>query len=135
MIDKIIVQHKEEMAQIFLIVIEEPQPLPLFAFALLKQERKQPHLEQYAIKAQINPFESDALVEQYPDLKLRIDKRCSDLLIVDDLPHAVYLSHSGDFFHRTICDFLWDSYRDRLDHLVKPEFNPPVSLCNICLAL
>lgn len=135
MLEKIHPRHKEQMAQIFLITVEELQPLPLFSFALLEKERAKPYFERYAIDAKVEAFQENELRAQYPDLRSRIHNRCGDLLVVDDMRHPVFLSHSVDFLHRTVRDFLRDNYRRELDKLVKDTFNPLVSLCNICLAL
>lgn len=132
MIEKIQVRYREEMAQIFLIAIEELQPLPIYSFALLEQEQL---FKQYAVRAKIQPFDEGKLREQYHDLNGRIQNRCGDLLVVDNLPHPVFLSNSVDFLHRTARDFLRDNFRKDLDSLVKDGFNPLISLCNICLAL
>ncbi|KAI1347005.1 hypothetical protein F5Y01DRAFT_296381 [Xylaria sp. FL0043] len=124
--------HQEEMAQIFLIAVEELQPLPLYAFALLEQERKNTN---YATDASITPVSETHVEPQYPALKDRIRNRCSDLLIVDDGPHPVFLSHSVDFLHRTVRDFLQGDYDKQLRAYVKKEFDPLVSLSRICLGL
>ncbi|KAH8759553.1 hypothetical protein F5882DRAFT_479407 [Hyaloscypha sp. PMI_1271] len=123
--------HREEMAQTFLVVVEELHPLPLYTFALLEKERKD---SDYAIDAPIKPI-SDAEVEpRYSALKDRIRNRCSDLLIVDDEPHPVFLSHSVDFLHRTVREFLRD-YDKQLKICLVKEFDPLVSLSRICLSL
>ncbi|KAF2795555.1 hypothetical protein K505DRAFT_416360 [Melanomma pulvis-pyrius CBS 109.77] len=123
--------HREEMAQTFLIAVEELQPLPLYAFALLEEERKN---NNYAIEALVKPI-SEAEVElKYPALKDRVRNRCSDLLIVDHEPHPVFLSHSVDFLHRTVRDFLRDYDKQLKIYLVK-EFDPLVSLSRVCLSL
>jgi hypothetical protein len=41
-IDGVKERHQEEMAQIFLVTVHELQPLPLYAFPLLKEERNHP---------------------------------------------------------------------------------------------
>lgn len=135
MIRQISPRYKEQMAQIFLITIEELQPLPLYAFALLEQERTKPYFDQYAIKAEVKPFSDNEISQEYPDLESRIYNRCGDLLVVDSMPHPVCLSHSVDFLHRTVRDFLRDNYRKELDRLVQETFDPLISLCNICLGL
>jgi hypothetical protein len=123
--------HREEMAQTFLVAVEELHPLPLYTFALLEEERKD---SDYAIDAPIKPI-SDAEVEpRYSALKDRIRNRCSDLLIVDDEPHPVFLSHSVGFIHRTVRDFLRD-YDKQLKICLVKEFDPLVSLSRICLSL
>lgn len=109
--------------------------MPLYAFALLEQERTKPYYEQYAVKAKVEPFLNHTLTQQYQYIWSRVQNRCGDLLVVDNLPHPVCLSHSVDFLHRTVRDFLRDSYRTELEKLVKGEFNPLISLCNVCLAL
>ncbi|KAI1283986.1 hypothetical protein F5Y07DRAFT_96079 [Xylaria sp. FL0933] len=124
--------HQEEMAQIFLIAVEGLQPLPLYAFALLAQERKSTN---YAIYTPITPISKTDIKPRYPALKDRIRNRCSDLLIVDDGPHPAFLSHSVDFLHRTVRDFLQGEYDKQLRAYVKKEFDPLVSLSRICLGL
>lgn len=52
-ITKIPKLHREEMAQIFLVVVEQLRPLPLYAFALLEKERKN---TDYALYAPITPL-------------------------------------------------------------------------------
>lgn len=82
--------HKEEMAQIFLVTVHEPQPLPLYAFALLEEERTYPD---HALKAPIRSIADAMLQPKYPAWQRRIQNRCGDVLIVDDGPHPVFLSH------------------------------------------
>jgi hypothetical protein len=123
--------HREEMAQTFLVAVEELQPLPLYAFALLEEERKRSN---YAIYDPIKPIFETEIEPQYSALKDRVRNRCSDLLIVDDEPHPVFLSHSVDFLHRTVRDFLRD-YDKHLKIYLVEKFDPLVSLSKICLSL
>jgi hypothetical protein len=129
-IEKIKDRHKEEMAQTFRITVEELQPLPLYAFALLEQERKDPD---YAMKTPIQAIPTGKLLDQYPQWRSRVQNRCGDLLVVDDKPHPVFLSHSVDFLHRTVRDFLRDCYHDQLQGHLKANFDPLMSLCKIYL--
>ncbi|KAI0455070.1 hypothetical protein F5B21DRAFT_212695 [Xylaria acuta] len=122
--------HREEMAQTFLVTVEELQPLPLYAFTLLEKERGNSH---YTIDAPIRPISEAELMPKYSAMKDRIRNRCSDLLIVDDDPHPVFWSYSVDFLHRTVRDFLRD-YDKQLRMYVE-EFDPLLSLSNICLGL
>ncbi|KAI0414753.1 hypothetical protein F5X98DRAFT_348474 [Xylaria grammica] len=123
--------HREEMAQTFLVTVEELQPLPLYAFALLEEERRN---SDYALSAPIMTIPEAEIEVEYPALRDRIRNRCSDLLIVDDEPHPVFLRYSVDFLHRTVRDFLRD-YDGKLRIWLKTEFDPLVSLSRICLAL
>ncbi|KAI2631192.1 hypothetical protein GGS21DRAFT_168574 [Xylaria nigripes] len=132
MIKKIPKLHREEMAQTFLVAVEELQPLPLYAFALLEEERKNIH---YAIDAPIRPIPDAEVKPRYDALKDRIRNRCSDLLIVNDEPHPVFWSHPVDFLHRTVRDFLQGDYDKHLRLYVKEDFDPLVSLSRICLGL
>ncbi|KAJ8126063.1 hypothetical protein O1611_g7575 [Lasiodiplodia mahajangana] len=132
MIRRIPKLHREEMAQTFLVAVEELQPLPLYAFALLEKERKN---SRYAIDSSIKPIKEADVRPSYPALKDRIRNRCSDLLIVDDEPHPVFLSHSVDFLHRTVRDFLQGDYDKQLKTYVKEQFDPLLSLSRICLSL
>ncbi|OAL47401.1 hypothetical protein IQ07DRAFT_633775 [Pyrenochaeta sp. DS3sAY3a] len=131
MIKSVRPQYVEEMSQIFLIMGDELNPLPLYAFSLLEEDRKDP---QYAIKAPIKPILEETLHESYSIWKSWIQNRCSDLLVVDTEPHPVFLSHSVDFLHRTVRDFLRDSYYDHLKANVRSDFNSTVALCKMCLS-
>lgn len=53
-IDQVEQHYREEMAQIFLITIDEVQPLPVFLFSLLQQEKEN---ENYAIDAPIQALD------------------------------------------------------------------------------
>ncbi|KAF2967776.1 hypothetical protein GQX73_g5820 [Xylaria multiplex] len=131
MINKIPKLHREEMAQNFLVTVEELQPLPLYAFALLEDEREN---SGYAIDAPIAPVSEAEVRLRYPALKDRVRNRCSDLLVVDNEPHPVFFSCSVDFLHRTVRDFLRD-YDAKLKMCLEKEFDPLVSLSRICLRL
>jgi len=125
---------KEEMAQFFLITVEELQPLPLFAFSLLDRERSDPS---YAVSACIRPL-GDAEVDDVDgQWKGRMHNRCGDLLIVDDGKHPTFLLHPVDFLHRTVRDFLRDCYYKKLQGELPAgsEFQPLVSLCRMMLFL
>jgi hypothetical protein len=80
-------QYLQEMSQIFLITVDELQPLPLYAFSLLESERKDPA---YAIMAPIRTLRDNDLHGMYPKWKSLIQNRCSDLLVVNDEKY-VYL--------------------------------------------
>jgi hypothetical protein len=123
---------REDMAQIFLIVVDELQPLPLYALSLLDQERSDPN---HAISHPISRVDEVWLKEQYPAWKSWVNNRCSDLLIVDDQPHPVFLHSSVDFLHRTVRDFLQDSYYEQLKANLKGEFCSTASLAKMCLVL
>ncbi|KAF2998314.1 hypothetical protein E8E13_007711 [Curvularia kusanoi] len=116
------------MAQMFLITIDGLHPC---RFMLFQRERIPPHLDRYAITAEINQFRDDGMIREFQDLESIIHNRCGDLLIVDNMPHPVCLTHSVDFLHRTVRD----NYRKELDKLVQDTFNPSISLYNLCLSL
>ncbi|KAI4621947.1 hypothetical protein J4E80_004322 [Alternaria sp. BMP 0032] len=120
-------QYLEEMSQIFLITVDELQPLPLYAFSLLlESECKNPA---YAINLPIRPLRDSDLKSEYPTWKERIENRCSDLLIVDDEDHQV------DFLHRTVRDFLRDNYYPQLQANLKDKFSSTSTLCRMCLVM
>ncbi|KAK3339840.1 hypothetical protein B0T25DRAFT_512081 [Lasiosphaeria hispida] len=132
---------RREMAQIFLITIEEVQPLPLFAFSLLEREREDP---EYALKAPIQPLDIQAVETTVKVRRDQLQNRCRDLLVVEKGPHPIFLSHPVDFLHRTVRDFLRDCYYPKLQeevvsssssHLNLPPFNPLLSLSNMMLFL
>lgn len=74
-------QYLEEMSQIFLITVDELQPLPLYAFWLLESERKN---SAHAINVPIRPLRDCDLKDEYPKWRSLIQNRCSDLLVVND---------------------------------------------------
>lgn len=125
-------QYLEEMSQIFLITVEELQPLPLYAFSLLEEERRDP---EYACKWPIKALYEITLQDKYPVWRSLIQNRCSDLLVVDDDVHPVFLSHPVDFLHRTVRDFLQDNYYSQLRANLTSDFNPTLSLCRMCLVM
>lgn len=112
------------------------QPLPLYAFGLLEEERRNSN---YAIDTPIEPM-SRAMAQPryqavgYPTLKDRLRNRCSDLLDIDDRPHPVFLDHSVDFLHRTVRGFLRD-YGKQLRACLGKEFDPLVSLSRMFLRM
>jgi len=131
-IQKIKPSFRVEMAQIFLITIEEVQPLPLFAFSLLERERREPN---YAVLAPIFPLSLRDVEEADKSWKGRIQNRCGDLLLVDNKEHPTFLRNPVDFLHRTVRDFLRDCYYEKLQDELVSDFSPLVSLCRIMLFL
>lgn len=124
---------REEMAQIFLITIDEVQPLPLYAFSLLEHWRDDPD---YAISADISSLEMDHVRLHDGIRKDQLQNRCKDLLIVEDGPHPTFLERPVDFLHRTVRDFLRDCYYDNLmAEIASSGFNPVLSFCNMMLLL
>lgn len=122
--------HRPDKARIFLVAVEEVQPLPLYAFALLEKEKQD---VDHVLKARIQRIHEVEIEQEYPALRDRIRNRCSDLLVVDDYAHPVFLEHSVDFLHRTVRDFLRDY--DLKAHLKIDSFHPLASLSRICLGL
>jgi hypothetical protein len=122
--------YKEEMAQIFLITVEEVQPLPLFAFSLLERERADPD---YAVVTPTTPLPIDEVEQGVGPWKSRIHNRCRDLLVVEDGEHPTFLFHPVDFLHRTVRDFLRDCYYKELKNNLKSDFSPLLSLCKMML--
>jgi hypothetical protein len=122
--------HRPDMARILLIGVEEVQPLPLYAFALLEKEKRN---VDYVLEAPVEPIRKHETEQEYVALKDRLRNRCSDLLVVDDDQHPIFLKHSVDFLHRTVRDFLRDY--DLKAHLTTDSFQPLVSLSRICLGL
>ncbi|KAK8061161.1 hypothetical protein PG997_015382 [Apiospora hydei] len=132
-INRIEPHYRQEMAKIFLITLEEVQPLPLYAFSLLERERRNPH---YAIKAPMAAITESELSSIETPWKSRIINRCGDLLTVTPGPHPTFLHNSVDFLHRTVRDFLQDCYLPKLkSELGALEYSPLLSLCNMTLFL
>ncbi|KAI1362569.1 hypothetical protein F5Y08DRAFT_311690 [Xylaria arbuscula] len=131
-IERIPKLHREEMAQILLIILEATVPLPVYAFTLLAKEAEN---EDYALNAPIRPLTHKEMMSGYPTWKKRLLNRCSDLLVV----HAEYheeLSRSFpvEFLHRTVHDFL-RKYDKQLKAYLYRESDPLLSLCKIHLSL
>jgi hypothetical protein len=123
---------RDEMARIFLITLQEVQPLPLFAFSLLEKEAFNLG---YATKAEITPVNQAECAEIDKIWEVRLQNRCSDLLVVDHGDHPVFLSRPVDFLHRTVRDFLRDCYFKQLRAELAHDFNAPLSLCRMMLYL
>ena len=125
--------YRQEMAQIFLITIDEVQPLPLYAFSLLDHLKADP---EHAITADILPLNIEQVRLDDKVRKDHLQNRCKDLLIVEDGKHPTYLEHPVDFLHRTVRDFLRDCYYNNLmKELAASDFNPVLSLSNMMLFL
>jgi len=103
MIGKIPKRHRDDMAIIFLLVVDEVHPLPLYGFALLEQEKTN---ASWVLSSPMEPPDEQKIQIEYHALKDRIRNWCSDLLVVDDTPQPSYLVHSVGFLHRTVRDFL-----------------------------
>ncbi|KAL8380656.1 hypothetical protein RB595_005094 [Gaeumannomyces hyphopodioides] len=133
-IQRIHPSFRQEMAETFLITTEEVQPLPLFAFELLETERRDP---KYAIEAPVEPLNSEEIRSSRVIWADRVQNRCGDLLDVGDGAHPTFLWDPVDFLHRTVPDFLRDSYSDRLKRELgsASDFNPLLSLCKVMLRL
>lgn len=123
---------RDEMARIFLITLQEVQPLPLFAFSLLEKEALDLG---YATKAETKPITQQERADVDRTWEVRLQNRCSDLLVVDHGDHPVFLSRPVDFLHRTVRDFLRDCYFNQLKSELTHEFNAPMSLCRMMLYL
>ena len=80
-IEKIKDVHKEEMAQTFLVTTHELQPMPLYAFALLQQERTNPN---FFVEGGPKPISESIILKQHPIWRSRVQNRCGDLLVVED---------------------------------------------------
>ncbi|RBR15606.1 uncharacterized protein FIESC28_07247 [Fusarium coffeatum] len=131
-IDQVEQHYREEMAQIFLITIDEVQPLPVFLFCLLHKEKEN---ENYAIDGPIKALDFEAVDADRQSMRALVHNRCKDLLVVEDGKHPVVLSHPVDFLHRTVRDFLRDCYYDQLKSQLKRNFDPLISRCNMMLFL
>lgn len=125
-------EYREEMARIFLITIDQVQPLPLFAFSLLERENTD---TDYAVKAPIRPITDKILSVTHQTWKSRIQNRCGDLLVVEDEPHPTSTGPVVDFLHRTVRDFLQDTYYDQLKKELISDFNSMDSLTKMMLYL
>ncbi|KAK4149730.1 hypothetical protein C8A00DRAFT_37680 [Chaetomidium leptoderma] len=123
---------REEMAHIFLITIDEVQPLPLFVFSLFKRERSN---ADYTIASLITPLDLNSMEASEKIRKDQLQNRYKDLLVVERGSHPVFLSSPVDFLHRTVRDFLRDCYYDQLKRELTTAFDPLVSLCNAMLFL
>ena len=129
-IEKVDDLHKAEMAQTFLVAVDELQPLSLYASHLLERERQDPS---YATQEPIMVIDEGLIKKQYGIWTSRLQNRCGDLLVVDKERYPVFLSHLFDFLHRTVRDFLRDCYQSQLRTHLKNDFDSLVSLCKINL--
>jgi hypothetical protein len=122
--------YRKEMARAFLVTIYEVQPLPLYAFYLLNKEEEN---AEYASEEEVSSLSDSKVRNIGQTWKARIHNRCSDLLVVDEGKHPVFLIQPVDFLHRTVRDFLRDWFQDKLEEEIKESFVPPISLCRIML--
>lgn len=124
---------RRDMVRIFLITLEEVQPLPLFAFSLLESEDLN---HRYAIEAKESPLSESELEAVETPWKSRIINRCGDLLLVNSGEHPIFLRNPVDFMHRTVRDFLQKYHLPILaKELGDQKYSPLLSLCNMMLYL
>ncbi|KAF7444225.1 hypothetical protein A1F94_005066 [Pyrenophora tritici-repentis] len=139
MVNSIQPQYLEEMAQIFLIAVDQHHPLSLYAYSLLELERQNPD---YTIKAPIKELDDDYLNTKYPAWTSHIQNRCNDLLVVTIqepqfgmAADATSVTHIVDSLHKTVRDFMRDIYYQQLTGHLKSEFLSTVSVCRMYLML
>jgi hypothetical protein len=125
-------EYREEMSRIFLITVDELQPLPLFAFSHLENLSTD---ADFAVNFPLRPVADEDIDHHYPEWTSWINNRCSDLLIIDEDEHPTFLSHSVDFLHRSVRDFLQDSYYSKLQENLGSKFCTTITLANMCLIL
>ncbi|KAK6210810.1 hypothetical protein LQW54_005858 [Pestalotiopsis sp. IQ-011] len=126
-------RFRKDMVRIFLVTLEEVQPLPLYAFSLLEIEELD---HRFAIEAEKFPLPESELEDVENSWKNRIINCCGDLLLVNPGEHPTFLRNPVDFMHRTVRDFLQDCYLPTLKQkLGDQKYSPMLSLCNMMLYL
>jgi hypothetical protein len=133
-IENIKPRHRDEMARAFLMMVEVSEPLPLYAFELLRNEMGNPN---YALEAPLRPFTNQEFELQYPAWKSRLQSRCGDLVVVskDQKYYGLFLQPHVEFLHRSAAEFLRDTYQHRLSELLKTPFDPLISLVRSFLCI
>ncbi|KAH0536562.1 hypothetical protein FGG08_006570 [Glutinoglossum americanum] len=127
--------YREQTARIFQTTIQAVQPLPALAFEFLDKERENPD---YALKAQIIPYQDPEIRSIYEKTKKRLNARCRDLLEVNiDSSEVSFLMYKVDFLHRTVRDFFLqtNAMEEILKGGVAADFDARMSLCRVMLAL
>ncbi|KAJ4316273.1 hypothetical protein N0V94_005552 [Neodidymelliopsis sp. IMI 364377] len=126
-IENIKPRHRDKMARAFLMMVEASRPIPLYTFELIRNETENPN---YALEAPLKPFTDEAFELQYPAWKSRLQSRCGDLVVVSNDPvySASFLQPHVEFLHRSVADFLRDTYQHHLSELLETPFEPLISL-------
>jgi hypothetical protein len=125
--------YLEETSRIFLATVEAVRPLPLLAFKYLALQKDNP---EYAVHLEVSPASPDEMEEHYFKWRKLLNSRCRDLLeITVNKDEPTFLKFKVDFLHRTVRDFLRDSYRSELIRKVHSGFDSTGVLSNILLAL
>jgi hypothetical protein len=124
--------HKEETAQIFLLIIESVQPPPLLTFELLRTERRDPD---FALDEEFQYVPLDEVKRMCDGWIPKIWNRCGDLLIVriDDTEDYLF-RWRVEFLHRTVGDWLRESHQDALRKSASQAFDATMTLCRISFA-
>jgi hypothetical protein len=125
-------EYHEEMSRIFLITVDELQPLPLFAFSHLGNLSTD---AEFAVNFPLQPATDENIEHHYPKWTSWIHNRCGDLLVIDEAEHPTFLSHTVDFLHRSVRDFLRDIYYSKLLESRGSDFSSTITLANMCLIL
>ncbi|KAF2656812.1 hypothetical protein K491DRAFT_757287 [Lophiostoma macrostomum CBS 122681] len=125
--------YREEQAQMLLVAINSRRPLDLFAYYALEQIKRDPR---YLFKSRIEVNrtrqmqKNDGSENEWEACKNRVHNRCGDLLVVRPQYHDCDMQQEDnsllawrvDFLHRTVRDFLIDSYYGELQRASGPDF-------------
>jgi hypothetical protein len=134
-IDRIDKFHREETAKIFLVAMEAPNPIPLLCLKYLSKEDEDPG---HAFKLEIAALSIEEVSRTEAKWTKLLNSRCRGLLEVRSdvrLPsvegfHAVRV----EFLHKSVRDFLRDSYQSELLQRAGDLFNAKLSLCHLIIA-
>ena len=129
MLDSIEGCYQEQSAQIFLIAANAYRPVSVVTYSML--DIRTPD---FALKAEIRPFNQDQITALKEKTCKRINARCKDLLEVHRIPKGEFPVLEVDFIHRTARDFLQTKdINDVLRSRVSDYFNPRIFLCEALL--
>lgn len=132
-LDRIDRVYREETAKIFLLVVEALRPIPLLFLSFLDMEGSR----QSFATLDMTPMSSAEAQQLGRKWRKRLNSRCRDLLEVHKITGQAspLLRYNIEFLHRTVRDFLRDSYQDELQKRTGEHFDAKTSLCTNILTL
>lgn len=124
---------QQEASAILLMAVEAVKPLSVLVLDWLAEEKRNPGFATYCEPRPIQPTEALAVRDSW---ETRLSNRCRDLLEIHAFTSIEPIwTYRVDFLHRTVRDFLLNSYQPILRQRAPAGFSSARSLCRMTLKL
>ena len=124
---------QQETSRILLMAVEALRPLSVLVLDWLAEETRQP---EFATWCEPQTIQSAAAVQVRKSWDTKLSTRCRDLLEIHDFDFKEPIwMYRIDFLHRTVRDFLLNTYQPILRQRAPAAFSSARSLCRMTLKL